>query len=187
MVPVNARAERQGTPEPRERGEDSQGRQDMQSPFDRCNHPEARLQDIGPARAYTAPVALAPYTEENPAAHGNIRQLVECTACGGRRHENRNQHHREVSPWWDEAGEQAREQRAAQREREEHARHISVIRKAYGSRGDICVDQGRTAYLRFGPTEIVIGSNLEDAARRAQTDDRLAVREVMHSHGIAEA
>jgi len=51
-------------------------------------------QDYG----FTAPVAVAPYTEENPAAHGNISRTQTCR-CGAERQILINGRHHEVSPW----------------------------------------------------------------------------------------
>ena len=54
---------------------------------------------MGPDRCFFGPVAVAPYTDENRAAHGGITCIEECRACGARRTVNRNGWHMEYSPW----------------------------------------------------------------------------------------
>lgn len=53
----------------------------------------------GSERCYTGSVARHPYTDENPAAHGNI-EVTEERSDGWRRRVNINQGHREEGPWW---------------------------------------------------------------------------------------
>jgi hypothetical protein len=48
---------------------------------------------------YSAPVAVHPYTEENPAAHGNICVTEQCTRCGADRLKNINGNHVEYGTW----------------------------------------------------------------------------------------
>lgn len=57
----------------------------------------------GPAQeskptCYMGPVARPPYTDENPAAHGNI-QVTETCRCGAERKVLINGPHMEYSPW----------------------------------------------------------------------------------------
>jgi hypothetical protein len=61
-----------------------------------CSHSETRVLSTN---GFSREVSVAPYTESNPSAHGNITELAECTACGARRLENVNGRHLEVSPW----------------------------------------------------------------------------------------
>lgn len=65
---------------------------------------------------FSGPVSVAPYTESNPAAHGNITVRVECKACGARRLENINGRHVEVSPWLGSTEERAAAVRKAREE-----------------------------------------------------------------------
>lgn len=44
-------------------------------------------------------VAVAPYTEENPAAHGGTCHVEQCEQCSARRVVNRNGSHVEFGPW----------------------------------------------------------------------------------------
>ena len=48
---------------------------------------------------FTGPVARYPYTDENPAAHGNITVIEECEQCGAQRAVNINQNFYEYSTW----------------------------------------------------------------------------------------
>lgn len=50
-------------------------------------------------RPYSGSVAVHPYTDENPSAHGCITVTRECRACGARRDVNINQRHAEYGPW----------------------------------------------------------------------------------------
>jgi hypothetical protein len=54
---------------------------------------------IGRDRPYFGSVATPPYTDENPAAAGNISYTEECTVCGAQRRVNQNQSHYEYSAW----------------------------------------------------------------------------------------
>ena len=49
-------------------------------------------------RGYTGSVAVAPYTEENRAAAGNICDRETCR-CGAERYVNRNGRHEELGVW----------------------------------------------------------------------------------------
>jgi len=49
-------------------------------------------------RGYTGSVAVAPYTEENRSAAGNICDLETCR-CGAKRSVNRNGRHEELGVW----------------------------------------------------------------------------------------
>lgn len=66
------------------------------TPTPECSHAEQRLIATWP---YAGGVAVHPYTEENPAAHGGVCDVHECLACGARRRRNVNGRHSEVSPW----------------------------------------------------------------------------------------
>lgn len=63
----------------------------------RCGHPTTR--QVTPDRCYSHPVARPPKTFENPAAHGGIAYLEECTGCGSQRAVNQNGRHLEYGPW----------------------------------------------------------------------------------------
>ena len=62
----------------------------------KCNHVHTHETA---ARCYQHPVALAPYTDENPMAHGNITVTERCV-CGAERDVCRNQGHVENGPWY---------------------------------------------------------------------------------------
>ena len=121
--------------------------------FAACAHPANRHRDVGEPGGFGGSVAVYPYTDENPAGHGNICQLVECTACGGRRNENRNQWHLEVSPWWDERGQRAEERRAANEEERANRNALAAIRDAYGNGPDVVLINdnyfGRSTRMRL--------------------------------------
>lgn len=61
-----------------------------------CSHASTKTLST---HGFSGDVSVAPYTESNASAHGNITEHVECTACGARRLENVNGGHVEVSPW----------------------------------------------------------------------------------------
>ena len=169
--------------------------------FESCSHPESKRQDVGDPTGYSCSVAVEPFTDENRAAHGNIRQTVECSACGGRRDENRNQWHLEVSPWRDHRTEIENERRKATRlaieqrktAQAEEERRVALVQKietAYGTRAQI-IETADLCLLRYqrpghadGNLEIVIGTNLADAARRTKTPDARQIREAINSEGL---
>lgn len=64
----------------------------------RCRHAETREVE-GTTRGFSGSVAVAPYTSENPAAHGCVTCQEECAECGARRSLNVNQRHVEYGPW----------------------------------------------------------------------------------------
>ena len=129
---------------------------------------------IGSPSCYNGSVARHPYTDENRAAHGNIRQLVECKRCGARRLENRNQRFLEVSPWWDERSRRERERNHALEAKQAAEAAIATIRRAYGDQaalvrtGDDYIALWVDADFRNGGTEILIGTSLADAAARTK-------------------
>ena len=130
-------------------------------------------------------MAVYPYTDENPAGHGNICQLVECTACGCRRNENRNQWHLEVSPWWDERGQRAEERRAANEEERANRNALAAIRDAYGNGPDVVRTSDGYIALHVPAKggekahDVLIGVSLKDAAARAQGADGRKIREAL--------
>lgn len=63
----------------------------------KCEHKDTK--QVGPDRGFFDSVAVPPYTEENPAAHGGITYRVACVACGAERAVNVNGNHAEYSPW----------------------------------------------------------------------------------------
>ena len=151
----------------------------LQRQFAKCSHPEQR--EIGDPTCYTAPVAVYPYTDENPAAHGNICVLVECVACGARRHELHNGRHAEVAPWYDERGRRERERRAEAK----HLEAMGILRREYGDRADVIrTTDGYIALrvrARTGDTEILIGTSMADAVTRTRTTDARKVRTALAS------
>lgn len=63
----------------------------------KCAHDFTRV--VGRDRPYMGPVAISPYTDENPAAHGGICYTEQCEHCSGWRLVNQNGFHVEFSPW----------------------------------------------------------------------------------------
>lgn len=63
-----------------------------------CHHNKTH-QVAGSRRCFDGPVAVPPYTDENPAAHGNVCVTEECERCGAQRDVNINQRHVEYSTW----------------------------------------------------------------------------------------
>lgn len=61
-----------------------------------CAHTQTRSSG---ERPYSGPVAVQPYTDENPSAHGGTTLTEECQGCGARRSVNRNQRHVEYGSW----------------------------------------------------------------------------------------
>ena len=157
--------------------------------FEHCKHPPAKHKEVGDPHCFSHPVAIEPFTHENPAAHGNIRVEVECTACGGRRSENVNQNHIEVSPWTDHRGDEERERRL-QIHRNEQAKaeldqQTGAIRRAYGERPDICIDDDGTCVLSWpGRLKVVIGTSLTDAVRRTGTQEAEVIRDAIAGRGL---
>ena len=152
--------------------------------YQNCKHPEERHQNVrttpffGAVAADTGPTATP--AGENRAAHGHITVTVECLDCGARRLENRNQIHLEASSWWNEREDAAERVADARRAEEKQNAEILTIRKAYGQSGDI-VQEAECCVLSFQghSLEVVIGANVEDAARRAQTADAEFVRQAL--------
>ncbi len=62
----------------------------------KCRHETTTRGDPYP---FVGSVAVRPYTDENPMAHGGCVYLETCTACGARRSEAANGSHAEYSPW----------------------------------------------------------------------------------------
>jgi len=62
-----------------------------------CKH--TKRHQVGPERCFNGSVAVRPYTEQNPAAHGHVTFVMECDRCGARRKVNENQGFIEVGPW----------------------------------------------------------------------------------------
>ena len=144
--------------------------------FRRCEHPQGARRLLH-EDAFQGSVAREPRTVENPAAHGGVRHTVECTGCGGRRTENVNQHHVEVSPWRDVRREQRAADEAARTAAARARVLVGQIRNAYGQKGDIIEDSDGVVLIRRtwsrklrddGLPDIVIGTSLDDAARRSQ-------------------
>ena len=61
-----------------------------------CNHQNTTT---GSPRCFSSPVAIHPYTDENPSAHGNIVITEECRDCSATRSVAVNGQHTEKSPW----------------------------------------------------------------------------------------
>lgn len=100
-----------------------------------CKHTPVR---IGNDRAFTGSVAVQPYTEENPCAHGNITFTEECTRCGAQRSVNVNGRHREYGPYGPtRARRDDLERREAARKRNEQE---SMARKAALAAGFELID-----------------------------------------------
>ena len=153
-----------------------------------CKHPPAKRHDLGEPRPYNGSVARFPFTDEDRRAHGWIRQLVECGRCGAQRHENRNQSWTEVSPWWDARGDRERAEAAQADERSTRAANIRTLRAAYGDRGDI-VEHDKLCLLLFPNvecvrTEVVIGLNMVDAAKRTRKADAETIRHAMRERAV---
>jgi hypothetical protein len=75
-----------------------------------CQHQHT---NIIRTRGYTAPVSAY---DQNPAAHGNVEYVVECSECGARRSELHNGCHVELGPWGpDRAARKALVERLAKR------------------------------------------------------------------------
>ena len=66
-------------------------------PLYRPNHKHTADSSTDPI-CYSGPVAVQPYTEENPAAHGCIEETDTCT-CGATRRVLTNGRHAEYAPW----------------------------------------------------------------------------------------
>lgn len=85
-----------------------------------CDHSSVR--QVGRHWGFAGPVAQPPYTDENPAAHGNIGVTEECRTCGSRRAVLINGRHAEVGPWGDSLASREAEARSAE------ARAASALR-----------------------------------------------------------
>lgn len=83
--------------------------------------------------AYTGSVAVAPYTNENRAAHGCITYTETCSACGAQRAVNANQCHYEYGTWGPTlAQRQADERRAAERKAaKQREADLAVVRRLH--------------------------------------------------------
>lgn len=88
-------------------------------------------------RPYTGSVAVHPYTDENPAAHGNIVVTEECCACGAHRQVAQNWRHVEYSPWGPSRAvrEQREREEQARLEREKQARILNDARDLLSAHG----------------------------------------------------
>ncbi len=62
----------------------------------KCKHANTTT---GPERPYFGCVAVHPYTDCQPGAHGGYSVVETCSACGCKQAINSNQHHIEYSPW----------------------------------------------------------------------------------------
>ncbi len=93
----------------------------------KCQHLESRVVD---ERAYVGTVAVHPYTDENPAASGNVTNLERCIQCGAERLANRNGRHAEFAPW----GPSAEERRHAEQEAEERRQAAARERELAAAR-----------------------------------------------------
>lgn len=67
-----------------------------QSGIDKCKHTSTTR---GRDRCFNLPVAVPPYTDENPAAHGNITYTETCAICRAQREVAANNGVREFGPW----------------------------------------------------------------------------------------
>lgn len=67
-----------------------------QSGIKECKHTSTTR---GRDRCYNYPVAVPPYTDENPPAQGSITYTETCATCGAERDVNANRGHREFGPW----------------------------------------------------------------------------------------
>jgi hypothetical protein len=92
--------------------------------------------------------------DENPAAHGGVCVDVECTRCGARRSENRNQGHSEAGPWGPPRA--AREARAAEL--------AARARRALAEVSEITLwhPSGRSATLRLDQEGYIVAEGLRD-------------------------
>lgn len=77
--------------------------------MEKCNHQPHVIAE----HAFSGSVAAYPYTDENPAAHGNITQTQECTICGAHRSVNVNQQHEEFGAWGPTRAQRDAAERAA--------------------------------------------------------------------------
>jgi len=107
-----------------------------------CAHSKTRTLST---EGFARDVSVHPYTESNPAAHGNITERVECTACGARRLENINGRHVEVSPWRGSYAERdAAVQRARDAVRSTRPTPVTFTRASDGETATVSVDtEGR--------------------------------------------
>ena len=64
----------------------------------KCKHSRTKC-DESSIRCYCGSVAVAPYTDPNPAASGNVTYIEQCVDCDMERAVNSNGRHREVGPW----------------------------------------------------------------------------------------
>ena len=62
----------------------------------KCKHSKTTVIETS---GFTGSVARYPYTDENPAAHGNITVIEECEQCGAQRAVNINQSFHEYGTW----------------------------------------------------------------------------------------
>jgi len=90
-----------------------------------CEH---QAYTTGDARPFNGPVG--PFDRQNPAAHGCVRYVDTCSACGSRRERNVNGCRDEVGAWGPSAAERER------RQSEEEARERREVRAREEARED---------------------------------------------------
>lgn len=88
-----------------------------------CKHKNTHS---GEAWCFTGSVAVYPYTDENPAAHGNVGVTETCTECGAERDVLVNGRHVEYSPWGLSRAERERDQ-----ERQRQHRTCTIVPSWY--------------------------------------------------------
>ena len=100
-----------------------------------CRHTATTNSD---AYGYTGSVARHPFTHENRAAHGGVKFVETCSACGARRPRNENGRHVEYGTWGDSLAQRQREAKTA---RELARRAIAAIEplRLTRSEGSSCV------------------------------------------------
>lgn len=161
-----------------------------------CKHTTVK---DGDERCFTgAPVAVPPYTDENPAAHGSLQVTEECVACGAQRKVAVNGGHREYGVWGPSAEERRQEQIQARREKTKRAEEeedlaltstgIMVVR-ANESTVTVSQSDGRHQVVPVSEIRQAAGDHVHSrmgSETPEQRITRLAYRAVLrHSAGLA--
>ena len=119
----------------------------------KCTHTQSRVIET---HGYSHPVSQYPYTDENPAAHGNIVDTDECSACGARRDVARNGHHEEFGTWGPSIAQQEAEAKAEQRrERASQEASGASMAKAVGLAVEAVYESGM---VRVSGMEVPFGA-----------------------------
>lgn len=129
-----------------------------------------RVTQTSEPRGFTAPVAVHPYTEANPSAHGGV-EIVEVCECGYERRVLENGPHREFSPW--RPSEALRAEWQAERDRETvERRRLAAARDLFALAHEV-QPRGRIVQLAHGVQLDLAGVERPDDLLEDETEIRV--------------